>query len=179
GVRFAFRNDSSRSRPVSPLVRQGEVDLRILTASPTNETLDGMWVSVGQATTLRGLKQKLEEWFPDREFFMRSQGQVRFITISSRMQKAAAALVAGVILIWVTSLAVAAILQIQAKLEVASLLDREAQVASAESRVAAYRDDIGDVAEDLARRQAFLEDMTEMLPADVTDDATVDRKSVV
>ena len=132
-----------------------------------------MWVSVGQATTLRGLKQKLEEWFPDREFFMRSQGQVRFITISSRMQKTAAALVLGVALIWVVSLAVAAILQIQAKLEISSLLDREAQVASAESRVAAYRDDIGDVAEDLARRQAFLEDMTEMLPADVTEDANV------
>src|SRR5690606_13819064 len=132
-----------------------------------------MWVSVGQATTLRGLKQKLEEWFPDREFFMRSQGQVRFITISSRMQKAAAALVAGVATVWVASLAVAAILQVQAKLEISSLLDREAQVASAESRVAAYRNDIGDVTKDLAQRQSFLEDMVEMLPADVTEHANV------
>ena len=34
--------------------------------------------------------RELAEWFPEREFFMRSQGQVRFITITSKMQIAAA-----------------------------------------------------------------------------------------
>ncbi|MEG3598495.1 MAG: M23 family peptidase, partial [Pseudomonadota bacterium] len=34
----------------------------------------------------------MRSWFPEREFFMRSQGQVRFITLSSRFQMTAAAL---------------------------------------------------------------------------------------
>ena len=36
--------------------------------------------------------QRMELWFPEREFFMRSHGQVRFIKISSRLQKTAVAL---------------------------------------------------------------------------------------
>jgi hypothetical protein len=42
---------------------------------------------------LGGVSARLRKWFPEREFLMRSQGQVRFITITSRMQIAAAALV--------------------------------------------------------------------------------------
>lgn len=128
---------------------------------------------MGQISASSGFRQRLEEWFPDREFFMRSQGQVRFITISSRMQKTAAAAVAAVLLIWALSLILAALFQIQAKLEISSLLDREAKVAKSESRVAAYRDDIGKVAHDLDRRQDFLEDMTAMLPADAKMDTKV------
>ncbi|HEX9807615.1 MAG TPA: M23 family metallopeptidase [Alteraurantiacibacter sp.] len=127
----------------------------------------GSGVLVGRVSAISGFRQKLEGWFPDREFFMRSQGQVRFITISSRMQKAAAAIVAAILLVWAVSLILAAFFQIQAKLEISSLLDREARVASAEDRVSEYRDDIGKVAQDLDQRQDFLEDMTAMLPADV------------
>mgnify|MGYP002776309646 CR=1 FL=1 len=31
-------------------------------------------------------RDRLAQWFPDREFFMRSQGQVRFIRLSARLQ---------------------------------------------------------------------------------------------
>ena len=55
----------------------------------------------------------------------------------------------------------------------ADLLDREAQVARAESRVDAYRGDIGKVADDLKRRQDFIEDVLPMLPDDVKPDETV------
>lgn len=97
--------------------------------------------------------------FPDREFFMRSQGQVRFITISSRLQIMAAAVVAGLLLAWLVAMASIAVSQFRSTRDQAELLEREARVASAESRVADYRDDLGKVAKDLERRQDFLEKM--------------------
>jgi len=114
-----------------------------------------------------GWKARLRSWFPEREFFMRSQGQVRFITITSRMQMTAAGLVVAVIGVWGISMGVLAVGQFQARSERASLLHREAQVAQSESRVAAYRNDLDQVADDLRRRQDFIEDALPMLPDDV------------
>ena len=108
---------------------------------------------------------------------MRSQGQVRFITITSRMQIAAASLVVAVIGGWGVSMGAMAIRQYQTESERWSLLEREATVATAESRVAEYRDDVGEVAQGLERRQKFLEEMTEMLPADAVVGETVSDSS--
>ena len=104
---------------------------------------------------------------------MRSQGQVRFITITSRMQIAAASLVLAVIGGWSLSMGVMAVRQYQSEAARWSLLEREAEVAKSESRVAAYRADIDEVADDLSQRQRFLEEMTEMLPADALVGETV------
>ncbi|WP_238474110.1 M23 family metallopeptidase [Altericroceibacterium spongiae] len=52
-----------------------------------------------------------------------------------------------------------------------ALAKRETQVANAEQSVAHYRDDLGELADDLARRQAFLEEMVDMLPDDLRKDA--------
>jgi murein DD-endopeptidase MepM/ murein hydrolase activator NlpD len=104
---------------------------------------------------------------------MRSQGQVRFITISSRMQIAAASLAVAVIGGWGVSMGVMAVSQYQAESERLSLLERAAEVATAEERVAEYRDDIGEVAGDVARRMEFLEEATEMLPDDAVANDTV------
>src|SRR5687767_11197194 len=97
---------------------------------------------------------------------MRSQGQVRFITITSRMQIIAAGLAVAVVGGWGVSLGVMAVSQYRAESERLSLLERTAEVAKAESRVAAYRGDIDKVADDVARRMEFLEEATEMLPDD-------------
>lgn len=123
--------------------------------------------------TVGGLRDRLRSWFPEREFFMRSQGQVRFITISSRMQIAAASLAVAVIGGWGLSMGVMAFSQYRAESARLSLLEREAEVATAESRYAAYRDDINEVADDVARRMEFLEEATEMLPDDVVAEDTV------
>ncbi|HYD24643.1 MAG TPA: M23 family metallopeptidase [Croceibacterium sp.] len=104
---------------------------------------------------------------------MRSQGQVRFITITSRMQIAAAGLVVALLGGWGASLGVMAFSQYQAQAERSSLLEREAEVATAESRQAAYRDDIEEVTEDVARRMELLEEATEMLPDEVVAEDTV------
>jgi murein DD-endopeptidase MepM/ murein hydrolase activator NlpD len=116
---------------------------------------------------------RLREWFPDREFFMRSQGQVRFIKISSRLQMAAAAIVAGLALGWVISMAAMAWAKYQSDTERLSLLERAAEVASSEDRIGAYRDDIDAVAQDLIKRQEFLEAMAEAIPEDIKADETV------
>ena len=120
-----------------------------------------------------GLQDRLRAWFPEREFFMRSHGQVRFITITSRMQIAAAGLAVALIGGWGLSMGAMAVSQYQAESERLSLLEREAEVASSESRLEAYRDDLDAVVGDLERRQVFLEEMTEMLPADAVDGETV------
>ncbi|MEO6388237.1 MAG: peptidoglycan DD-metalloendopeptidase family protein [Croceibacterium sp.] len=119
--------------------------------------------------TVGGVQARLRSWFPEREFFMRSQGQVRFITITSRMQILAASLAVAIIAGWGGAMGVIAISQFNAS----SLLNREAKVASAESRVAAYRGDIDQVADDLKRRQDFIEDALPMLPDDVLPAETV------
>lgn len=110
--------------------------------------------------TAGGLGDRLRTAFPDREFFMRSQGQVRFITISTKVQVLAAVAVASLLLAWLATMAVMAVSQYTASRDRTALLDREAKVATAESRVSEYRDDLGKVAHDLAKRQDFLEKMS-------------------
>jgi murein DD-endopeptidase MepM/ murein hydrolase activator NlpD len=127
--------------------------------------------------TVGALRERLRSWFPEREFFMRSQGQVRFITISSKMQIAAASLVAAVIGGWGVSMGVMAVSQYQSQWERTSLLHREAQVATAESRLGEYRDDLDGVVDDLQRRQKFIEDTLPMLPNDVLPEETVSDSS--
>ncbi len=108
---------------------------------------------------------------------MRSQGQVRFIKITSRVQIVAAAIATTALLAWAISMAVMAWSQYAAGAERASLLQREAKVASAEERFDDYSNDLGKVVEDLNDRQKLLEMSTEMLPEDVRVDETVSDSS--
>ncbi len=124
-----------------------------------------------------GLMGRLRRWFPEREFFMRSQGQVRFITVTSKMQIAAAAVVFAVMGGWGASMGVMAVSQYRAESARLSLLDREAEVASAESRYAQYRHDIDEVAGDVARRMELLEAATDMLPDDAVGGDAADTVS--
>ena len=124
-----------------------------------------------------GLLHRLRAWFPDREFFMRSQGQVRFIKITGKVQMIAAGAVLAALLAWGISMAVMGWLQYRAAADRMSLLEREATVAKAESRVGEYRADIGAVADDLKRRQDFIDEMTESLPDDITRHDTVSDSS--
>jgi murein DD-endopeptidase MepM/ murein hydrolase activator NlpD len=120
-----------------------------------------------------GLLNRLRAWFPDREFFMRSQGQVRFIKVTSRVQMIAAGAIVAALLAWGLSLAVMGWLQYRAAADRMSLLEREATVAKAEERVGDYRANIGAVASDLQKRQKFIEEMVDSLPADARDGETV------
>ena len=88
---------------------------------------------------------------------MRSQGQVRFIKISARLQMTVAAALATVAVGWVGTMGAVALLGLRGGHERQDLLNREAKVISAENRVSAYRKGLDGVADDLARRQDFME----------------------
>lgn len=98
---------------------------------------------------------------------MRSQGQVRFIRVSGRLQLTAVCAVAGLAAAWTGSMGAMAWTRFAATSEQAALVDREARAATAENRVAHYRENIDSVAEDLARRQKFIEQMVEAHIADL------------
>jgi len=117
------------------------------------------------------LEARLRRLFPDREFFMRSEGQVRFIRISGKLQLRAAALGAVLAAGWLGTMATVAISSLIAGWHHSDLLNREAKVATAESRVAAYRANLGKVADDLQRRQAFIAKMAEAHLGDLPTDA--------
>ena len=104
---------------------------------------------------------------------MRSQGQVRFIKISSRVQMIGAGVVATLLVAWAISMASMAWIQYSAEADRVSLLEREAKIAKSEERVGAYRNDLDAVTQDLIKRQEFLEQITEAIPADVKSDTLV------
>ena len=124
-----------------------------------------------------GLIDRLRAIFPEREFYVRSEGQVRFIKISSGFQIAVAALAALLGLAWLATMAIMAVTQYSTERDRLALLNREAKVSSAETRVIAYRKGVDAVAADLARRQEFLEQMASAhfgdLPKDAKQDETV------
>ena len=121
--------------------------------------------AVGRVTT------RLRTWFPDREFFMRSEGQVRFIKISSRTQLLAAGAVTALLLVWMLTMAAMALSSYISNRDRSSLLQREAKVATSESRLNAYGNDIGKVADDLKRRQDFIEKTSQAVFGDLPKDA--------
>ncbi len=101
---------------------------------------------------------------------MRSEGHVRFIKLSSRIQIIGAGIVAALLVIWVLSMAGMALSSYLATRDRLSLLHREATVAKSESRLEAYGDNIGKVAEDLKRRQDFIDRVTQAHIGDLPKD---------
>ena len=110
---------------------------------------------------------RLAAWFPDRELFMRSHGQVRFIKISSRMQVTLAAITLALVLTWLAVMFNLTSGHVLTRSEQMALNVREAKVESAEHQVSTYRNDLDALAESLRKRQDVLEEMMSGLPADV------------
>lgn len=98
---------------------------------------------------------------------MRSQGQVRFIKVSSRLQIGAASAVAIMTIGWAGSMGVMAWNNHVAESNLASFQNEKAEVASARERLDAYGDDLGVVVEDLEARQNTLDALVEMLPDEI------------
>lgn len=106
---------------------------------------------------------------------MRSQGQVRFIKLSSRLQMTVAGAVALALLVWAVTMVSVAVGQLIAQRDRLDLLERQAKIESAESRVAAYRENLDDTADELTRRQEFIEQTLD----GVLDDIKVSDKDTV
>lgn len=101
---------------------------------------------------------------------MRSQGQVRFIKVSTKVQALAVLGVVVVLAAWLGTMVGLTLSQWSASRERSDLQAREARVASAQNRVEAYRRDVHAVAADLARRQEFIQRMVEAHLGDLPED---------
>jgi hypothetical protein len=66
--------------------------------APSSNLKTGWFVSL--KTRMAGWKNRAAGWFIDREFFMRANGQVRFLKISARLQRRAAGTLASVLGLW-------------------------------------------------------------------------------
>lgn len=100
---------------------------------------------------------------------MRSQGQVRFIKVSSKLQMGAAGGAAAIALGVTVTMAAMAVDTYRSQASLASFQDEKAEIASARERLDAYGGDLDRVVEDLGTRQDVLDAMTGMLPADIRD----------
>jgi murein DD-endopeptidase MepM/ murein hydrolase activator NlpD len=127
-------------------------------------------VAVSDKNTALKWGEALREWFPDREFFMRSHGQVRFIKVSSQLQLRVASGAIAVSLVWVSALGVMAWGQFRAESDLASFALEKARIASTDERLKAYGSDLDRVVDDLQERQKFLEEMARMLPEDMVEE---------
>jgi murein DD-endopeptidase MepM/ murein hydrolase activator NlpD len=122
---------------------------------------------VSDRITAQKWGERLRQWFPDREFFMRADGQVRFIKLSSKLQIRVAAGAVALALGWLIALAVMGWGQYRAESDLASFAEEKARVATASERLDAYGGDLGRVVSELEQRQQFLEEMAQMLPEDM------------
>jgi murein DD-endopeptidase MepM/ murein hydrolase activator NlpD len=107
-----------------------------------------------------GLKDRLLGWFVDREFFMRANGQVRFLRISATLQRRVAVGIAAVVGVWLVITLGMAINQVSISFERMALGRKEAKVQSAAERVANYRESIGEVTKQLNQRQDVLDSLS-------------------
>lgn len=143
--------------------------------SPLIAALRGIKTQSGPRTlslknTAQAWGDRLRQWFPDREFFMRAEGQVRFIKISAKLQMRVAATAVAVVFFWLVALAVMAWGQYRAEADLASFAREKARVATASERLKEYGGNLDKVVDDLEQRQAFLEEMARMLPEDMVAD---------
>ncbi len=108
---------------------------------------------------LTGWKNRLAGWFVDREFFMRANGQVRFIRITANLQRRVATIAASIIGVWLVITLGMMVNQFSVSIERMALVRKQEKVESAAERVAKYRDSIDDTAKDLDKRQDMVEDL--------------------
>ncbi len=110
-----------------------------------------------------GFKNRLAGWFVDREFFMRANGQVRFLKISAQLQRRVAGVTASVVGVWLLITLGMFVNQISVSARQLALSAEQERVESAQERITKYREDIDKVAGELEARQKMVEDAAEQL----------------
>ena len=118
---------------------------------------------------MSGWNNRIAGWFIDREFFMRANGQVRFLKISAQLQRRVATTVASIIGFWLLVTLGMAINQVTVSAQRIALSAKEAKVESAEERVASYKGSIDEVTKDLERRQQMLESLGDQYLGELSD----------
>lgn len=106
-----------------------------------------------------GLRQRLNALLPEREIFLRSGGQVKFIRITRRAQVATVGLVSATLVGWAGATLSMALTSATIAQERAALAAKGESVAKAAGKVADYRKSVEDLAQDLEARQDFMDDL--------------------
>lgn len=114
-----------------------------------------------------GFKNRLAGWFVDREFFMRANGQVRFLKISAQLQRRVATVVASVVGVWLAVTLGMMVNQLSVSVERLALNAKQERIESDQERITKYRKDIDKVTGELEARQNMVEDAVEQFGGDL------------
>ena len=79
-------------------------------------------------TMRKRVTDALALWFPDREFFMRSQGQIKFVKVSARLQMTVAGAVVAALLLWLVVTLAMLVSQYSISMERMALVQRQAEI---------------------------------------------------
>ncbi len=104
-----------------------------------------------------GAKTRMAKWFPEREFFTRSRGQVKFWKLSSRLQIIIAAVIAIALVSMVAVGVYVLTSQHITERERIALDAKSAEVEALQTKVDDYRASLDRLANDLEKRQDFLD----------------------
>ncbi|APG63782.1 hypothetical protein LPB140_10150 [Sphingorhabdus lutea] len=100
---------------------------------------------------------------------MRSNGQIKFLKFSAKLQKRIFFSVSALIIAWLLITLFMAANQYSVSLERMALTQKEAKVQSAEERVSDYKDSIDDVAKDISKRQDMLDALSRQYMQDMPE----------
>ncbi|MGB7406030.1 MAG: peptidoglycan DD-metalloendopeptidase family protein [Pacificimonas sp.] len=114
-----------------------------------------VWVSGGRIFS--NFVRAIGRWFPDRELYLRSDGQVRFLRVSQRFQLSFVALAMLLGIAWAVSSTIMLVRQVQAEALHAEVEAKAHEVANTERAVAGYRGSVEERAARIEARQAELE----------------------
>jgi murein DD-endopeptidase MepM/ murein hydrolase activator NlpD len=104
-----------------------------------------------------GVIAYLSSFAPEREIFLRTGGQVRFLRISTRFQLMLAAAAFTVALLWAVGTLAMLWSQTSVMMERSDVAQDRAEIRSREAKVKAYRASVDEVARDIEQRQSALE----------------------
>ncbi|MFD1106897.1 M23 family metallopeptidase [Sphingobium olei] len=108
---------------------------------------------------LAGLRDRLNALCPEREIFLRSGGEVRFIRISRRAQIVGAGMLSAALIGWGGMTVAMLANNAQVEAQRVALAKEGKSVAKAADKVAGYRKSVEALAQDLEARQDFMDDL--------------------
>lgn len=110
-------------------------------------------------TSVTGLMASMRRFFPEREIFLRSNGTVRFLKITTRAQiTVVSALLLGLVT-WAVATVFMLVGQYHMSREQAALAHKQAAITSSANTVNSYRASVDEITDDLQQRQHLLEEL--------------------
>jgi murein DD-endopeptidase MepM/ murein hydrolase activator NlpD len=117
-------------------------------------------VFVKSDDTLNGaVRSRVRSWFPERELFLRSNGAVRFVRLSTALQLRIVAIVLLVAIVWGGATLFLLAHRAQVAVAGARVAREQASVDRRASKVEAYRRSAAGIARDLEQRQHAIENL--------------------